>query len=223
MAEREFDTIDDPIPRRALYEHVVERVRDLIIEGQLVPGERVNEATLGQHLGVSRTPLREAMRTLAAEGLVDIRPSRGTVVRRLTREDIHSMLEVLAELERMAGRLACQRADDEKIDHLLALHEEMMRYYRARDRLPYYKLNQAFHTGVARASKNPTLMDVQGRIQARLKRIRFIGNQRPEAWADAVAEHEEMAVALRARDGERLGQVLHRHLFNTWSRVQDVV
>ena len=212
-----------PIRRRSLHEQVTERVRDMIIEGELAPGERINEADLVERLGVSRTPLREALRTLAAESLIDTRPSRGSVVRRLTAGDVRSMLEVLAELESLGGRLACAGAPDGEVEAILALHDEMMGCYERRDRLAYYKANQAIHTGIARASGNPVLLEMQASIQSRLKRIRFIGNNTPGNWADAVAEHEEMALALRARDGDRLGAILATHLMRTWDRVRAVV
>lgn len=211
------------IQRRTLHEQVVERVRDMIIEGNLAPGARINEAALVESLGVSRTPLREALRTLAAENLIDIRPSRGSVVRRLTPADVASMLEVLAELEKLAGRLACERGSDSEVAALLELHEAMMRHYAVRDRLPYYKLNQEFHSRLVALSGNPALVEIQASLQSRLKRIRFIGNRRPDAWADAVAEHQEMVTALGQRDGPRLGDLLARHLTNTWERVRDVV
>ena len=224
MDAAETATLDAPlIQRQTLHEQVAGRIRDMIIEGHLPPDSRINEAALVQSLGVSRTPLREALRTLAGEGLIDIRPSRGSVVRRLSPEDVASMLEVLAELEKLAGRLCCERATDDELAELLAVHDAMIGYYEKRERLPYYKMNQAIHSGIARLSRNNMLIDVQGTIQGRLKRIRFLGNQGPEAWAKAVAEHEEMAVALRTRDGERLGEVLARHLQKTWDRVKTVV
>ncbi|WP_442880139.1 GntR family transcriptional regulator [Aurantimonas sp. A2-1-M11] len=224
MDAADMAALDAPlIHRQTLHEQVAGRIRDMIIEGHLEPDARINEAALVQSLGVSRTPLREALRTLAGEGLIDIRPSRGSVVRRLSPEDVASMLEVLAELERLAGRLACERASDAELAELLAIHEAMIGYYEKRERLPYYKMNQAIHSGISRLSRNNMLIDVQGTIQARLKRIRFLGNQGPEAWASAVAEHEEMAAALRQRDGARLGDILARHLQKTWDRVKSVV
>jgi DNA-binding GntR family transcriptional regulator len=212
-----------PIEKQTLHDQVANQVRDLIIEGHLEPGSRIDETDLVEQLGVSRTPFREALRTLAAEGLVVIRPSRGTTVRKLSPEDVFSMLEVLAEIERLGGRLACARASDAEIAELLDIHRRMMALYARRDRLPYYKLNQLFHTRVAAASLNPTLIEVQANIQARLKRIRFVGNRNEEAWADAVADHEEMAAALRAGDGERLGDMLALHLMRTWDRVKDSI
>ena len=212
-----------PIARSSLHEQVANRVRDMIIEGRLASGERINEAALIRELGVSRTPFREALRTLAAENLVEIRPSMGAVVRKLTPEEVFAMLQVLGELEKLAGRLCCERASDAELEELLALHAAMLEHYRRRDRLPYYKANQEIHSRIARLSGNPILQEVQAGLQSRLKRIRYIGNRSPERWAGAVAEHEEMAGALRTRDGTRLGEVLARHLANTWNRVRDVV
>lgn len=163
------------------------------------------------------------MRTLAAEGLVIIRPSRGAVVRKLTAKDVFSMLEVLANLEKLAGRLACERASDDAIASLVTLHEQMLELYKNRERLAYYKLNQEFHSRLSELCGNDNLQDMQRNIQARLKRIRFIGNHRPDYWAAAVAEHEQMAEALSRRDGEALGNIMALHLMNTWDRVKDSV
>ena len=214
---------DRPIRRASLSEQVADRIRDMIIEGHLAPGQKINEAQLVDELGVSRTPMREALHTLAAENLVDLRPSRGALVRKLSAADVHSMLEVLAELEGLAGRLVCERGSDEAIAALLILHDEMMDLYRKSDRLPYYKANQAFHSGIAEASRNRMLMEMQASIQSRLKRIRFVGNRSPERWSAAVLEHARMAQALRDRDGTALQAVMKEHLLKTWDRVSDVV
>lgn len=211
------------VVKETLHDQVAGRVRDLIIEGHLEPGSRIDEAGLVDRLGVSRTPFREALRTLAAEGLVVIRPSRGSVVRKLGPRDVHAMLEVLAHLEVLAARLACERASGEGVAALVALHGRMLDLYERRDRLPYFKLNQAFHSGLVALTGNETLAEVHGGIQARLKRIRFLGNDEPARWADAVAEHEEMALALAARDGDALSEVMRRHLENTWERVRDTL
>lgn len=211
------------ITNRSLHDQVVSRVRDLIIEGVLEPGSRIEEASLIDELGVSRTPFREALRTLAAEGLVIVRPSKGSVVRKLTPEDVFAMLEVLGHLEQLAGELACARASDDEIAGLVDLHNRMLVHYRARDRMPYYKLNQEFHSRLTELSKNDILQEMQRNLQARLKRIRYIGNQRPEFWAGAVEDHEAMVSALKARDGKRLGQEMARHIANTWERVKDSI
>ncbi len=211
------------IRKETLHDQVASRIRDLIIEGVLEPGDRIDETRLVEQLGVSRTPFREALRTLAAEGLILIRPSRSSVVRKLSAQEVHAMLEVLAHLEALVGQLVVARATGDELTRIIALHDRMLALYAARDRLPYYKCNQAFHSRMAELSGNETLQGIQSNIQARLKRIRFIGNNTPDNWANAVAEHEEMAEALRARDAARLSGVMSRHLLNTWDRVRDSI
>jgi DNA-binding GntR family transcriptional regulator len=212
-----------PVSRRTLHDELVGRIRDLIIEGHLAPESRIHEGQLGQALGVSRTPLREALKFLASEGLIELVPGRGAVVRRLTPRDVRDMLDVLAALETTAARLACQRASDAEIASLRRLHDEMMGYYATRTRLEYFKRNQAFHAGLATLSGNAFLAATHEGIQSRLRRIRFVGSDAPEKWAGAVAEHEEMVQALEARDADRLAAVIGRHLEATWIRVQDVM
>lgn len=210
-----------PIQRTALHDTLVTRLRDMIIEGELQPGSRMHESQLGEQLGVSRTPLREAIKYLASEGLVELVPSRGAIVKRFSGKDVHDMIIVLKSLEELAGDLACSTASDEEIARVRRLHDEMVACYARRDRLRYYKLNQDIHTEICQLGHNQALSSMQALLQSRLKRIRFIGHEGPEKWAAAVAEHEEMIVALEARDGKALSEVLGRHLLNAWQRVKD--
>src|SRR3712207_2575232 len=99
----------------------------------------------------------------------------------------------------------------------------MMEMYRTRDRLPYFKLNQAIHSAILRLSKNDSLSYVHGILQARLRRIRYIGNEGPEKWAGAVEDHAEMIVALEARNGERLAAAMVAHMDRTWDRVRHAI
>jgi DNA-binding GntR family transcriptional regulator len=214
---------DGPIIRQSLPAEVATRLRDLITQGQLAPGARLNEVALCAQLGVSRTPLREAVRRLAGEGLVELVPARGGVVRRLTLKDAADSLTVLKALETLAGRLACAAATEAGIADVAALHAAMLDRYAARDRLAYFKLNQAVHTAIVALSGNETLAWAHGAIQARMKHLRFIGNAGERKWADAVAEHEEMVRALAARDGEALAEVLALHLDRTLDRVAPLI
>jgi len=212
-----------PIARPTLHDAIVARVRDMIIEGELAPGTRLHEGNLGKNLGVSRTPLREALKFLASEGLVELSPGKGAVVRKFTEKDVHDSLIVLGSLEGLAGRLACANATDAEIREVRQLHDRMMDMYGKRDRLPYFKLNQSIHSAILRLSKNEALVSVHGVLQARLKRIRYIGNEGPEKWAGAVADHEEIISALEARDSERLSKVLTAHMEKTWERVRHAI
>ena len=218
----EFDS-RGPIARPTLHDAIVARVRDMIIEGELAPGSRLHEGNLGKMLGVSRTPLREALKFLASEGLLELSPGRGAVVRQFTAKDVHDSLIVLGSLEGLAGRLACANATDAEIREVRQLHDRMMEMYQKRDRLPYFKLNQNIHSTILRLSKNEALVSVHGVLQARLKRIRYIGNEGPEKWAGAVADHEEIISALEARDAERLSKVLTAHMERTWERVRNAI
>lgn len=212
-----------PVSRRTLHDELVGRIRDMIIEGRLAPGTRVHEGQLGQALGVSRTPLREALKFLASEGLIELVPGRGAVVAVLTPADVRNMLDVLAALEVLAGRLCCRHASDPDIAGVRQLHDEMMAFYADGNRLEYYRRNQAIHTAIAQLSGNAFLAATHQAIQSRLKRIRFIGHEGPEKWRGAVAEHEAMIAALEGRDADRLAAVLERHLEQTWERIKDAL
>ncbi|MEP7182484.1 MAG: GntR family transcriptional regulator [Betaproteobacteria bacterium] len=209
-----------PITRRSLHDEIVTRVRDMIIEGALAPGARIHEGQLGQQLGVSRTPLREALKFLASEGLIELVPNRGAVVRSFTPKDVRDMLDVLAVLESFAARLACRNASSVEIAEVRALHDRMTERYHVRDRLEYFKLNQQIHSAFLRLSGNATLEAAHAAIQSRLKRIRYIGNREPQQWQDAMAEHQAMIGALEARDGEALARIVTKHMEGTWKRVK---
>jgi DNA-binding GntR family transcriptional regulator len=210
------------ITRRTLHEEVLERLRDMIIEGRLEPGQRINEGQVGAQLGVSRTPLREAIKTLASEGLVEILPAKGAIVRKFTAKDLAQILQVLKTLEQLGGRMACELASDATIEAIHTLHKQMLALYKSNNRLEYFKLNQAIHSAIVAASGNPVLMEMHETLQARIKRLRFIGNEGPQKWAGAVAEHEEMMEALLKRDADVLLDVIGRHMESTRLRVADV-
>jgi DNA-binding GntR family transcriptional regulator len=214
---------DRRIERASLHDVVVSRIRDMIIEGLIDVGARIHEGQLCQQLGVSRTPLREALKVLASEGLVELVPSRGAVVCRLTHKDVRDMMDVLAYLEQMAAHLTCKNASDTQILEVCRLHGEMLEFYATRDRLRYFKLNQRIHSTLIALSGNESLYLVHDILQTRMKRIRYIGDRTEESWAAAVAEHEEMIAALKARDGQRLSTVMVDHVMKSWERVKSVI
>ena len=211
-----------PIPRGSLHEEVTARVRDMIVDGTLAAGSAIPELELSRQLGISRTPLREALKVLASEGLVELLPGRGAVVKVFTAKDAQDMLALIALLEEHAGRQAC-RASDAEIATIVALHEQMRAHYARRERPEYFRLNQEIHNAIVRAAGNPTLAMLHGILRARMRRIRYLGNQAPEHWSAAMAEHEAFIAALKARDGESLARLMREHLENTWPRVSSVI
>ena len=215
-------SMDLPIARTSLHGEVTARLRDLIVEGRLKPGERIAELEVAKTLGVSRTPVREALKVLASEGLVELLQLRGAVVKAFTPKDAQDMLAMIALLEQHAGIAACNAGDTE-INAIIDLHERMRGHFERRERPEYFALNQQIHNAIVEAAHNSTLSMLHGVVRMRMRRIRYIGNHSADNWSAAMAEHEEMIAALRARDGARLGQAMHQHLANTWPRVAATV
>lgn len=211
----------DLAPAPPLTRRVADRLRDLIVQDQLKPGERIRERDLAERLAVSRTPLREALKVLATEGMVTLAQNRGAVVADLRPDEAHDLLQVLAVLEGLAGELACDRATEAGIDEIRALHYEMMAAYARKDRLEYFKVNQRIHLAIVAASGNAGLAETHGRINARLYRIRYRSNLRNRKWHTAIEEHQAILDALVLRDGARLGALLRSHLGSTWAKVSE--
>jgi DNA-binding GntR family transcriptional regulator len=200
------------IPRAALHEQVAARLRELLVEGAIAPGAKLNERELAERLSVSRTPLREAIKMLAAEGLVELLPNRGAVAVRLDEHDVFNTFEVMAELEGMSGELAAQRITDAELAEIKALHYEMLAAHTRRDLSAYYRLNAQIHRAINAAAKNPVLSSTYNQVNARLQALRFRSNQEEAKWKRAVKEHEQMIEALARRDSGALRSVLVQHL-----------
>lgn len=210
---------NDDLVGRLLVSQVASTLRDMIIQDELKPGTRIRERQLSDRLNVSRTPLREAIRILVSERLVHSLPNRGAVVANPDMEEVRQLLEVLGTLEALAGQLAAKSATDEQIQEILALHHEMLSSYYRKDKLAYFKLNQAIHKSIVAAGGNQVLVDTHRQLNARLYRIRYISNQRNDRWHEAVEQHELIADALKARDELRLSTLLRDHLGHTWVKV----
>jgi DNA-binding GntR family transcriptional regulator len=144
----------------------VDRLRDLIVTEELRPGTPLRERALAERLGVSRTPLRDALKTLAADGLVTLSPNRGAVVAPFSATAIAEKLEVLSTLEGFAGEKAAEEATDAEIAEVRALHHELLAAFERRDRAAYFHLNQAIHRALVLAARNATLADLHGQLAA---------------------------------------------------------
>ena len=201
-----------PIARSSLPEAAAERLRTLIIEGGLQPGAKLNERELCERLGVSRTPLREAFRMLAADGLLVQLPNRGAQVVALSSDDVRDGFEVMAALEGLAGELAVARVTDGDIVHLRALQAEMEAAHAQHDLPAYYRINRAIHDRLNAIAGNAVLGQTYRMLNARLHALRFRSNLNRAKWDQAVAEHRSMIAALAARDGAALRDLLIRHL-----------
>lgn len=202
------------IPRQSLHDEVVTHLRNMIIEGELPQGERVPERELCEQLDISRTPLREALKVLAAEGMVDLLPNRGARVSKLTLDDLSEIFEVLAVLEALSGELAAVRMSDEEIAEVRALHERMVAHYENRQRLDYFNINEEIHNRIMQGAQSDTLNSIHGSISGRVRHARYMTNLSEKRWKQAVNEHGAMVDALEDRDGEKLFRILRQHLRN---------
>ena len=136
-------------PRLSLHDEVVARLRDMILDGELPPGEWIAEMKLCNDLSISRTPLREALKVLASENLITLLPNRGAVVTDIRVEEIVELFEIMDALEALVGRLAVERASDADIAALQAMHKTMVGYHDSGNRAAYFDLNQAIHQRIA--------------------------------------------------------------------------
>ncbi|NQW00408.1 MAG: GntR family transcriptional regulator [Rhodospirillales bacterium] len=207
------------ITRLPLTSQVATIIRDMIIQDIFKPGERIRERQLSEELNVSRTPLREALKILEGEKLIELLPNRGAIVADPAPREVLELLQVLGALEALGGRLAAEKATDAEISEIRALHFEMLAAYSRKDQLTYFKLNQKIHTSIIAASRNKSLIETHRHFNARLYRVRYRSNQRNAKWHEAIDQHEGFITALEARDGELLARRMADHLSDTWVKV----
>ena len=211
------------LARQALPHQAAARLRAMLIEGAIAPGAKLNERELCEQLKISRTPLREAIKMLASEGLVELLPNRGAVALSLSEQDVIDTFEVMANLEAQSGELAAARITDAELAEIRALHFEMLAAYTRRDLPRYYALNAQIHACINAAAKNPVLARTYAQLNARLQALRFRSNQDGQKWQRAVNEHERMIDALTRRDGAAMRAVLVEHLNNKLDAVLDLM
>ena len=211
----------EAIPRRSLHDELTERLRNLITRGDLSPGEKIPEKQLCNQFGVSRTPLREALKVLASEGIVTLRPNRGAMVSALTVEELDEVFPVMGALEALSGEIACQHITDREVRAIRKLHHTMLEHWERRELQPYFAINQKIHEAILEATRNDTLMSIYRGLSQRILSVRYIANMSERRWARAVEEHEAILVALEKRDGTRLSKILKTHLANKLATVKD--
>jgi DNA-binding GntR family transcriptional regulator len=200
------------ILRRTLHDELVTLLRSMIMGGELKPGSRIAESRLCTHFGVSRTPLREALKVLSAEGLVRLLPNKGATVVRVTRKEVEEIVPMLGALEALAGELACANIDKDTIARIEGMHRQMVDRFRIGDKQLYNDLNRAIHDSIFEAADNKTLSETYNMLQARLRSLFFVTPKSPPEWAAAVEDHEQMMAALAARDGAQFAAIARRHI-----------
>lgn len=217
MTNPEVSVSDPFVPDLAIHHPtlpavVAERLRQLIIDGTLKPGVWLNERDLCERLKISRTPLREAYRMLASDGLLTLQPKRGAMVVELSTEDIENIFDVLAVLEGLAVRSAAIRASDEELGHIAHLHAKTREHYNNRDIRAYYATSMGTHIAINRAAHNPALTHTYDRFNLQVQALRYRSNFDLEEWTKAMDDHDAFVAALLRRDGERAETLIREHL-----------
>jgi DNA-binding GntR family transcriptional regulator len=202
------------IERRSLHGELVERLRALITVGDLANGQKVPERALCERFGVSRTPLREALKVLASEGVVTLRQNRGAVVNGLTADELTQAFPVMGALEALSGEIACRMITDAELAKIRVAHETMVVHWRRGELQAYFALNRAIHEAILEATHNDVLISAYRNISRRIMAARYMANKSPKRWAEAVKEHEAILTALERRDGRTLSRLLKSHLAN---------
>ena len=208
------DPIPFPAPIRAasLHDNVAERLRAMIFDRALAPGEFIDEKALAARWQISRTPLREALKVLAAEGLVELVSGRGSRVVTLTDDDADALFPVMALLEGRCAHEATLRASDEQLGELHELHERLEMYAAAEDIDGYYRANHAFHSKVQALAANRWLDRVTGDLRRFLRLLRGRQLNLPGRIDASINEHRVLIDAIGARDALRAERAMHDHL-----------
>lgn len=200
------------LERKSLAEQIADELRDLILLEKLKPGSAIPERETAEALGVSRTPLRESLRILASEGLVEIAPNRPPLVANPSEEDLKSLLQVQGALEALAGELACFEASDGEIEEIALMEKDMSDTSDDCDPLEFFQKDMQFHQKIVAASKNKALIDTHKTYNSRLWRARFISSRRRVNRAGTLNQHRDIVVALRDRSPKKAAKALRGHL-----------
>ena len=204
----------DTIPLRviSLHDGVATRLRAMVFDGQLGPGAWIDEKALAEQWEVSRTPLREALKVLAAEGLVELVPHRGCRVIELTEDDADALFPVMALLEGRCAFEASTRATDDELRELRRLHDELERHAAAQDLDGYYRANHGFHTRVQALARNRWLDRATGDLRRFLRLMRGRQLALPGRIEQSIEEHRQLIAAFEQRDAARAEAAMHGHL-----------
>lgn len=199
-------------PRRSLASEAADTLREFILLGKLAPGVPVPERDLSDAFGISRTPLKEALRILESEGLIVYGPTRRPRVAEPSLDEINDWLRVQGALEALAGELACAHATDAQLAEMARINASINVARDIDGQLAAFRRDMSFHETIVAASGNAALADTHATYNARLWRVRFLSSQRVASRDTTRQEHLEIVEALNARDATAARRALQKHL-----------
>ena len=213
-------TMNEYLPLRDV---VFNTLRKAILRGELKPGERLMEIQLANKLGVSRTPVREAIRKLELEGLVLMIPRRGAEVAEITEKNLRDVLEVREALEELAVRLACDHIDQEGIDELKKAGREFEESLKSPDITGIAEADVRFHDCICAATDNQKLIQLLNNLREQMYRYRVEYLKDPEVYPTLIAEHEEIICALESKQKERATLAMSKHIENQTEGISQII
>jgi DNA-binding GntR family transcriptional regulator len=199
-------------PGVTLAESLRQKLEEAIAAGHLEPGSRLDEQEIAQRFGVSRTPVREAFRLMAANNLVELRGRQGATVRAISAEALIEMFQVMAELEGLCARLAARRVSQAWRDEISEIHQRLKAAGEAGNIDMFYDVNQEFHEAIYEASRNAFLADQTRKLRNQVAAYRRRVTRMPNRIADTVREHEAIMQAILAHDPERAHSTMRDHV-----------
>lgn len=198
-------------------------IEEDIVYGRLAPGARLDETRLAERFGVSRTPIREALRQLASSGLVEIRPRRGAVIAIVGPQRLYEMFETMAELEGACARLAARRMTVLERDAFRRAHDACRKSASKLDSDAYFDLNERFHQMLYDGSHNPFLAEQARALQRRLRPYRRLQLRVPTRVTQSFAEHEEIVDAVASGEADLAAEAIRKHVTVQGERFGDLV
>jgi DNA-binding GntR family transcriptional regulator len=207
----------------SLHHEVAATLREQIFDGTLAPGSFVDEAALCELLSISRTPLREALKVLTAEGLLRHEPRRGCFVNEVTERDLDEIFPVIALLEGRCAYEAARNASDAELHELEALHERLVRHAKARRINDYYATNHIIHEAIIKLADNKWLAQVIGDLRKILKLARLQQLHAPGRLDQSLSEHLAIFASLKARDSEGADAAMRTHMTRQREALREVM
>ena len=201
-----------PLPQRALYEDVAELLRQRIFRGELAPGSWIDELKLAEEFGISRTPLREAIKVLATEGLVTMKVRRGAYVTEVSTQDLSDVYHLLSLLESDAAGVVAQRATPAELKELQSLHDELEHASKNRER--FFAVNERFHMRLLEIANNRWRDQLVADLRKVMKLNRHHSLLKAGRIAESLKEHRALMRALMARDAEDATRRMQEHFRN---------
>ena len=202
---------------------VFNTLREAILKGELQPGERLMELQLASKLGVSRTPIREAIRMLEQKGLAVTMPRKGAEVARMTLKDMEDVLEVREALDELAARIACAKINDEQLENLKSIRDEFKKSLDSGDVKKIAEEDVRFHDAIYEATDNAKLIALTNNIREQMYRYRVEYLKDQNNYPILIAEHDAIVNALEQRDKEMVTAEMHTHVVNQAVAVKAVI